>query len=375
MTAATDGYRFGIEEEYFLADGLTGLSPTETAADRFHAGRERIEAASPELLKGQVEVQTDPETDLDAAAARLRHLRRELAHLATEADLALFSAGSHPLAWPDDQKITDKDRYRRLAAKVGVMAGRATVCAMHVHVEVPDPDRRIEAMNRVMAFLPLLFALSTSSPMWQGRDSGLKAFRLAAFAPWPHMGLPDLFDDQADYERFIARLVAAHVVKDASFVWWLIRPSAHYPTLELRVCDSCPRVDDAVAIAALYRCLVRAVTMRPDRFPLIDAIGRGICEENIWQVQRHGLDAHLIEAHDTRSVAIRDALEETLGLVAEDAHALGATAWIERTREVFERGTSADRQLACLRAARAAGHSAYEAAQAVVHALCVETLA
>lgn len=369
-------YRFGIEEEYFLADRQTGRSPAEAAADRFHAAVETaVEVASPELLKGQIEIQTDPGTSFDAAHTRLRELRHQLADIAAASGLSLLSAGTHPLSIVADQAITEKTRYQKLAGKVGAMSRRAMVCAMHVHVEVPDPGRRVEIMNRVTGYLPLLLALSISSPFWQGHDSRLKAFRLGAFAEWPHMGVPSVFETQQDYERFISILVGAHVVRDASFVWWVIRPSAHYPTIEVRVCDSCTRAQDTVAIAALYRCLVRAATERPERFPRYDAAARSICVENIWQVRRHGLSARLIDAERGGSAPVGERLEAALDLVAEDADALGAAPWLARTRAIVADGTSADRQLATFRDALAEGRGHEEAIRAVVAMLVEETLA
>ena len=226
-------------------------------------------------------------------------------------------------------------------------------------------------MNRVVPFLPLLLALSVSSPFWEGRDTNLKGFRLAAFAEWPHMGLPVRFDRQEDYERFIEVLVKARVIPDASFVWWLIRPAARYPTIELRVCDSCTRTDEAVAIAALYRSLVCAVSRRPDLNADVGAIHWGVTAENIWQVQHLGLDAKLIDANgETRSV--RDSLEAAIALVAEDTHLLGSTDWVARTRDILVRGTGADRQLAVFREHEARGRE--EALRAVTRHLAAETL-
>ena len=371
----SDRYSFGIEEEFFLADVRTGRSPSEAAAARFHeAAAAAVPNASPELLVGQVEIHTEPETDFDVAYAALRAMRGDLARVAADHGLSLLAAGSHPLAEPEDQRVTDKTRYKRLAGKVGAMAERAIVCAMHVHVELPEPDRRIEIMNRVLPFLPLLLALSVSSPFWQGRDTSLKGFRLAAFSEWPHMGLPVRFDSKQDYDRFIAVLVAARVVPDASYVWWLIRPSAHYPTLELRVCDSCTRAEDAVAIAALYRCLVCAAARRPELNADVGAVDWGVATEDIWQVQRHGLDARLIDARRQNPMSVRASLEAAIALVAEEAEMLGASAWVARTRDILVRGAGADRQLAAYHAAQADGADHDEAVRAVTQMIAAETL-
>ena len=370
-----DDFRFGIEEEYFLVDTRTGESPTNDAANGFHtkAGR-RVKPASHELLKGQVEVQTEPGTSFDAARATLAGLRRDLSTIAREHDLSLIAAGSHPLAESRDQETTDKPRYQALQAEFGIIARRSIVCATHIHVEVKDADR-IAIMNRLIPFLPLLYALSVSSPFWQGHEAKIKGFRLTAFSEWPRMGVPDIFADQAEYEHFVRLLVEAEVMKDASFVWWHIRPSTHYPTIELRVCDGCTSVDDSVTIAALYQALVRVVSRRPEINAGVGAVDRAVCAENIWQVQRLGIEARLIDARKGGSRTVRDRLEEVLDLVAEDAQALGSSAWVDKTRAILDRGTSADRQVSTFHDSLAAGRSHQEALRAVIDMLVVETIA
>lgn len=371
----TKPFRFGIEEEYFLADAASGESPSEDAADRFHdVAAGLFDPVSHELLKGQVEVQTEPGTSFDEARAKLAGLRRDLANIAEDHDLCLFAAGSHPLAKSRDQVTTDKKRYRNLESEVGIMARRTIVCAMHIHVEVCETDRRIELMNRLVPFLPLFYALSVSSPFWQGRNAGIKGFRLAAFSEWPRMGVPEIFASQAEYQHFVRLLVEAGVIRDASFVWWYMRPSMHYPTIELRVCDSCTRVDDAVAIAALYQALVRAVARRPDINDGVGPVDRGVCAENIWQVQRHGAEARLIDVGGGGVAPVRERLESVLDLIGEDTDALGSSGWVAKTRDILERGTSADRQLAAFRGVKDSGRSHEDAMRAVIRMLADETL-
>ncbi len=367
----TNEWSFGIEEEYFLADAGTGQAPDELAAERFHeVAAAEVAAASHELLKGQVEVQSKPGVSLDLAHDALSGLRMRLSGIAGDHGMQLFAAGSHPLAEERHQSTTEEDRYRKLEREFGIIGSRSMVCAMHVHVSVPDPDKRIDLMNRVLPFLPLLYALSTGSPFWQGRDTRLKGFRLAAFSEWPRMGLPEIFRDDAEYDRFVERLVKAEVITDASFVWWLIRPSTKYPTLELRVCDSCTRVDDAVAIAALYRCLLHAVWRRPEINASFGPIEHGVCAENIWQAQQGGTSSCFVDAANGGRVPLRDALEAAITLSAEDADALGCSRWVARTRDILERGSSADRQLA---AYEAAGGEGAAAMAKVVEALAAGT--
>ena len=365
-------YKFGIEEEYFLADRETGHSPSSEAADRFHASAANaVEPAAHELLKGQVEVSTQPGTDAAAARASLRRLRRDLADLADAQGLTLFAAGSHPLGVSGEQATTEQERYETLKTEFGIISQRSMCCAMHVHVEVPDPDARIASMNRLTPALPVFLALSTSSPFWEGRASGLHGFRLAAFSEWPRMGLPEIFADDAAYRR----LVAGQVMKDASFIWWLIRPSIHYPTIELRIADSCTRLGEAVAIASLYRALVRCAVRRPDLNAGFGPLERAVCAENIWQAQRHGTGARFVDAAGGPPLSVAESLERLLAAVAEDAAALGCEAEVAATRDILRDGSSANRQLALFREAKARGVSTRNALREVVMALAAATVA
>lgn len=371
-----DDYRFGIEEEYFLADAQTSWSPSGEAADRFHAAAsDAVEPVSHELLKGQVEVCTKPDTDLDAAYTSLRTMRGTLSKIAADNGLSLFAAGSHPLAESQEQSTTEAERYQRLQAEFGIIATRSMVCATHIHVEVPDADQRIPLMNRLMPFLPLFLALSVASPFWQRRDSGLQGFRLVAFSEWPRMGLPEIFAAKEDYERFVDLLVKAGAIRDASFIWWLIRPSTHYPTLELRICDSCTDVRHTVAIAALYRCLVRALTLRPHLSRSVGPVERGICAENIWHAQRNGTGAQFVDAKSGDCVSVADRLESVLAMVAEDAAVLGCAEWIAVTREIVRAGTSADHRMTLFREAKANGNDDDEALRVVIGMLVERTAA
>ncbi len=372
----SESYRFGIEEEYFLADAQTGRSPAGSVADRFHAvAGERVKPCSHELLKGQVEVCTEPDTDCAAAETALRGMRQELSAIAGDHGLRLFAAGSHPLARSRHQDTTEAERYQNLEAEIGIVASRSMVCATHVHVEVPNPGARIALMNRLLPDLPLFLALSVSSPFWAGRDSRQKGFRLTAFAEWPRVGLPEIFTGEAEYDRFVALLVEAGAIKDASFVWWLIRPATHYPTIELRICDGCTDVRDTVAIAALYRCLVRAAVRLPERHRGVGPVERGVCAQNVWHAQRDGTAARFIDAATGTTATVGESLERLLAVVAEDAEALGCTEAVLATRTILSRGTSANRQLACFREARARSQDDETALREVVAMLAQETVA
>jgi carboxylate-amine ligase len=367
-------YRFGIEEEYFLADASTRGTPRRRALEAFHAAAgAHLPRAERELLQSQVEASTPPSADFGEAREVLRGLRAGLAGIARERRLLVFAAGTHPIALWWRQSHTEKDRYEALTRELRFVGRRNVVCGMHVHVEVPRPEARVDLMNRLMPFVPLLLALSAASPFWQGRPTGLAGYRLSVFGEMPRSGLPELFHGAEDYERFVRIMTAAGAIPDASYLWWAVRPSLKYPTLELRVADSCTSLDHTLAVAALWRCLVRLADRRPDLHKGITGASRAIAAENLWRAQRDGARAHLMDEASGGAAPVSEHLERTLALVAEDADALGCAAEAGAARAIVASGTSADRQVALFEEARGRGLSRCDALGAVVDWLASAT--
>jgi carboxylate-amine ligase len=249
---------------------------------------------------------------------------------------------------------------------LGIIGRRNMVCGLHVHVDIPDPARRIDIMNRLLPFLPIFLALSTSSPFWRKRPTGLMGYRLAHYDELPRTGLPAIFPENADYDRYVETLAAAGVIPDASYVWWAVRPSLKYPTLELRVADCCTDVNDAIAIAALYRCVIRALWRRPELNAHPTPITRLIIDENKWRAQRYGLAGGLIHERQRRLVPFPEIIETLLQALAEDIAYFENTAEIETVREIVRRGTSAHRQMAIYEDGRRRGLSRVDAVRDVV---------
>ena len=360
-------YRFGIEEEYFLADARTRGTPKRSAVRAFHtAVHAHLPEAERELLQSQVEVATPPSTSFEDARALLAGLRASLAEIGRRHGVLVFAAGTHPVARWSRQHHTTAERYKGIMRELQMVGRRSVVCGMHVHVEVPQPAARVDLMNRLLPFLPLLLALSASSPFWQGRATGLAGYRFSAFGEMPRTGLPDLFAGPDDYERYVAAMTGAGAIKDASFLWWALRPSLRYPTLELRVADSCTRLHDTIAVAALYRCLVRAADRRPDLNRGLTGGARALTAENLWRAQRDGVRTELIDETSGAAMPFAARLEAALALVGEDADALGCRREVEATRAIVAEGTSADRQLAIRTEARERGLDKREALRAVV---------
>jgi len=307
---------------------------------------------------------------MDAARRELAFIRRVLADLAAEHGLSLLASGTHPTAqWRRSQQ-TDKERYDKAMDDLRMIGQRDMLCGMHVHVSVPDPNRRIELMYRLIPYLPLFVALSTSSPFWTSRETGLRCYRLAAYDEQPRSGLPELFRTNDEYDGYVNALVKAGVIKDASFIWWMIRPSPKYPTLELRAADCCTRIDDAIAIAALYRVLVRHLYRNPTINEGLNVTSRALAVENKWRAQRYGIHGSFVT--ESGSIAVADFLEDVLRMTAEDARVLECDE-AANCRRIVERGTSADAQLATFYAHAPRGTEA--ALDAVVSWIRQNTLA
>ncbi|MHC2087691.1 carboxylate-amine ligase [Methylobacterium sp. CM6244] len=355
MTAHS--YRFGIEEEYFLADAETRGTPRRSVKPFHTEASERLPEIGREMLQCQVEVCTPPSTEFSEAREILAGQRDALGRLAKKHELMVFAAGTHPVADWARQLPTKGERYRGILKDVGLAGRRSLMCGMHVHVEVPDPEARIDLMNRLLPFQPLLFALSASSPFWQGKPTGLTAYRLSAFGELPRTGLPQLFSDPEAYERYLRIMTKAGSIQDASFLWWSLRPSIKFPTLELRVADSCTRLEDALTVAALFRCLVRCVVRQPDLNADLDGVSLALAEENLWRTQRSGTEAEIIDETSEDALPFADALDKVLALIDADADALGCGAEVERARTIVAKGTSADRQIAVFEAAREKGRT------------------
>jgi carboxylate-amine ligase len=305
------------------------------------------------------------------ARAELHGLRRTLADIAARYGLAIMAAGTHPTgAWREVEQ-TPKERYDAVMDDLQMIGQRDLLCGMHVHVELPGDVDRVDVMCRMLPYVPLLLALSTSSPFWQSRRTGLKGYRLAAYDELPRTGLPELFRCQAEYDAYVSALVRAGVMEDASFVWWAIRPSLKYPTLELRAPDSCTLVEDTIALAALYRTLVRHLAFNPACNADIDAVGRAIVVENKWRAQRYGVHGTLVG--ENGAVTVAEMLDRIIAETAADAAALGCADDLRRCQAIAAAGTSADAQLAVFEA-HLKDHSRQDSLRAVTDWIAKATL-
>ena len=364
----------GIEEEYLLVERATGAVAAEPPDELFAALHERTAGrAFPEFLRAQVEVATPVCRDIGEARRELGGLRRAVIEEAGRFGLAPIAASSHPFSLTARQKRTEKERYIALLEEMQGAARRMMICGLHVHVGVEDDDLRIDLMNQLTYFLPHLLALSCSSPFWEGERTGLMSFRLMIFNGVPRTGLPEQFSSWGEYRRHTDVLVETGIIADNSRIWWDLRPSARYPTLETRVMDCCTTLEDALSLAALNQCLVRMLwrlRRANQRWRMYSHLLLG---ENRWRAMRYSYDAGLLDLGRQRVVPFRELLEEMLELVAEDAAALGCSAEVARIPEILARGTSAHRQLQVYEQALGEGATPEQALGAVVNWLVAET--
>ncbi|HEX9876560.1 MAG TPA: carboxylate-amine ligase [Gammaproteobacteria bacterium] len=370
-------FTLGIEEEYLLVDPDTRdlVSSSSSALLDQCARRCEGQQVSPELLRSQIEVGTRICADVAEARTALIELRRAVVAVAAEHGLQLIAASTHPFARWSQQKYTEKARYAALSQEMQGAARRLLICGMHVHVGIDDDDLRIDLMNQYSYFLPHLLALSCSSPFWEGRVTGLKSYRLTVFDAVPRTGMPERFDSFADYKRHVDIMVNAGLIPDSTMIWWDVRPSGRYPTLETRIMDVCTSIDDALCLAAMVVCILRMLwrlRLGNQRWRIYTRL---LLNENRWRAMRYSVDQGLIDLGRGRIIPFPQLMEELLELISDDAAALGCVKDVQRVRHILAHGTSAHRQLKVRERAIAEGASEEEALRAVVDSLVQETAA
>jgi carboxylate-amine ligase len=341
-------YSFGVEEEYFLADRRTLNVAIETPNELFEAANWSTGGqAMREMLQAQLEVASNVHIDVRDAREELCFLRREVARVAQEYGFVIMACGTHPTAVWRMSQPSPKPRYEEMIEDLRSIGHRNMMCGMHVHVQLPDPEKRFAVMRAMIPYLPLFIALSTSSPFWNSHNTGLKGYRLAAYSELPRTGLPELFETKQDYDDYVEALRRSGVLPDASHIWWAMRPALRHPTLELRAPDTCTFVDDAIAIASLYRVLARHLYRRPELSHAVTNVERAIAVENKWRAQRYGTDC--IFASKDGPVTIAELLSRLISDTEEDAEALGCVDEVQFCQTIVARGSSAEFQLQAYR--------------------------
>jgi carboxylate-amine ligase len=374
MSLKEPSFTIGIEEEYLLVDSATmdlvNDPPKVIMEECQRLARWQV---TPELLRSQIEVGTKVCRTITEAREDLARLRGIVIDVAGKEGLSPIAASTHPFGRWLEQMHTPVERYRDLTDELQAAARRLLICGMHVHVGIEDDELRIDMMNQMRYFVPHLLAMSTSSPFWEGVDTGLKSYRLTIFDALPRTGLPKRFESYAEYKRHLDILVNAGLMEDGTKIWWDIRPNARYPTLETRIFDVCTSLDDAIALAALTACLLRMLyrlRVKNQRWRIYNAM---LLYENRWRAMRYGIDEGLLDLAKGELVPFADLAEEILAITAADAEALDCQAEVAHVRKILNRGTSAHRQVAVYEQAKKQGADEKAALREVVACLIDET--
>ncbi len=376
MARGEPAFTLGVEEEYLLVDKDTRslvVDPPQSLME--DCARQAEGQVTAELLRSQIEIGTKVCNNVQEAREDLARLRKIIIDTAAEHNLAPIAASTHPFSSWKDQKHTPKDRYEALTVEMQGAARRLLICGMHVHVGIDDDELRIDLMNQMSYFLPHLLALSCSSPFWSGRDTGLKSYRLTIFDALPRTGLPERFASWAEYQRHVRIMMDAGLIEDSTRIWWDLRPSKRFPTLETRVMDVCTRLEDTVALTAVLVCIMRMLwrlRTKNQRWRIYTPM---LIYENRWRAMRYSFDEGLVDLARGVIVPFEQLLEEILSLIADDAEALGCVDEVASVRNILTRGTSAHRQLKDYELEQAAGRSKEESLNSVVDTLIADTAA
>ena len=338
-------FTLGIEEEFQIVDPHTRELRSHVSEILAEGKTLLGEQVKPEMIQSMIEVGTGICKDIKEARTDIINLRTILSGLVRNQGLEIVAAGTHPFSHWQDQKIFENARYELIVEENQMIARSLLTFGLHVHVGVADPERRIQIMNAVRYMLPHVLALSTSSPFWLGVHTGLKSYRSEVFTRMPRTGIPDHFDSYASFQRYVALLIDTGCIDDGKKIYWDVRPHPFFPTLEFRICDIPTRVDDTIAIAALFQALVAKVNRLLDQNLTFRLHHKMLIEENKWRAVRYGLDGKMIDFGKSQEVPTRDLIHELLEFVDDVIDELDSRKEIEHIYTILERGTSADEQL------------------------------
>ncbi|ASJ71065.1 carboxylate-amine ligase [Granulosicoccus antarcticus] len=370
-----DTVTIGIEEEYLLVNPQSRELAKHQAAGFMDRCKALLgDRVMHEMLQSQIEIGTGVCSNMAQARSELVELRQGVASVARDFDLCIIAASTHPWSLWSEQEPVDMERYRIMGVEQASIARRMAICGMHVHAGIPDKDLRIDLMNQVSYFMPHLLALSGSSPFWEGIDTGLKSMRPTIAGHLPRSGLPEKFDNWNDWLEMIDDMTACGMINDPSRIWWDLRPSVRHPTLEIRICDVCTWVEDAVSVAAIYQSLLTFLTHLKSSNQRWRQYRRILILENKWRAQRYGVDAMLGDFGKREAVAFPELIDELVELLRPHAETLDCVKEVEHAREIARRGASSDQQLRVYNEMLAKGSSDREAQVAVVDWLIAESV-
>jgi carboxylate-amine ligase len=335
-------YSLGIEEELMILDAQS--------FELVNAIEAMLEPAplgdiKPELMESVLEISTDPCANVTEAGRQLRALRAQVAETAAGKDLAIGSAGTHPFAMWEDQRIVARPRYRDLISALRFVARQELIFGMHVHVGVDDPDKAIHVANGMRVHMPVLLGLSANSPFWRADTTGMASTRTPIFRAFPRVGIPPTYNDWEDYQRRIEFMITAGVIEDYTYLWHDVRPHPSFGTVEIRVMDSQTHVEHSLGLAALVQALVRELSEHFDSGQRLSKYPFEMLDENKWLAARHGLEGELVDLPSSERVPTRALGRRLLDRMREHCADLGSLSELEAVEDLLARGNGAARQV------------------------------
>src|SRR5437879_8105288 len=311
-----DQFTLGIEEEFQIVDPETRELRSHVA-EILDEGRMLLgEQVKPEMIQSQIEVGTGVCKNIQEARANITNLRGIISSLAEKNGLKIVAASTHPISRWQDQKIFDDDRYERLVQELQTVARSLLICGVHVHVGIADRERQIHIMNAARYFLPHVLALSTSSPFWMAHNTGLKSYRSEIFKQFPRTDIPDHFDSYSGFQRYVDLLIKTKCIDNGKKIWWDVRPHPFFPTLEFRICDIPTRVDDTIAIAALFQAIVAKLVRLIEKNLGFRLYRRALSQADKWRAVRWACEGTLSDSGKQKEVPVRDLINESLDCFA-----------------------------------------------------------
>jgi carboxylate-amine ligase len=356
----------GVEEEYQIVDANGELKPHITTLMAEH-GDALGDHVRPEMIQSVVEAGTGVCDTVEQAREEIVGLRTNVANVLAQAGLRLACAGTHPFSKWQEQLITDRDRYKMLEDEMQDVVRSILIFGLHVHVAIPDRDRGSEIMNEARYFLPHLLALSTSSPFWSGRDTGLKSYRSVVWSRFPRTGIPPDFTSYDEYENYLEMLVKTGCIDDGKKIWWDLRSHPYFPTLEFRCCDQTTTIDETMCMTALIQAIVAKLVKLRERNLGFRKYMPALVAENKWRAMRYGIDGMLIDFGKQAEVPMRQLALELLDFVDDVVDELGSRKDVEYVHTILAQGTSADRQLRA--------YQERDGLKGVIDHLCEESMA
>jgi carboxylate-amine ligase len=335
-------YTIGIEEELMILDSETFALANAIEAVLEEYGEDGD--VKPELLEPVLEIATTPHPNTRAAGRQLRALRRSVNEAAGRRGLCIGSAGTHPFAMWEDQRVSSRPRYRELIAALRFVARQEIIFGLHVHVGIDDPDKAIHVVNGMRVHVPILFALAANSPYWRADETGFASTRMPIFRAFPRVGIPPYYQDWADFERRIGFMVDAEVIEDYTYLWYDVRPHPNFGTVEVRAMDAQTRVEHTLALAAMIQAMVKELSEHFEAGKHLADYPFEMLDENKWLAARHGMEGELVDLPERRRVPAKELAKRLYDRLREHAQDLGSAAELEGIHDILHHGNGAQRQ-------------------------------